>query len=203
MGASWVQRQILEEHPHSDIKVYVVWFDMLSGDSREGWDGYLVPDSRATNLWDEDRLTSAALGTSVKALHLLCGTPTYSTGRTLAGARPRPRPSAREPRSTRRGKSSRKTSYRFSARVSRPTSLPTGVVSPARGRPAITHALAYLLDRLVGAKGGGAVPHDLLAIVPASVASYTPPLTRCSRAPERSRVLSSLKPPTGRWSTKT
>jgi hypothetical protein len=67
MGASWVQQQILEEHPHSDIKVYVVWFNMLSGDSREGWDGYLVPDSRATNLWDEDRLTSAALGPSVKS----------------------------------------------------------------------------------------------------------------------------------------
>jgi hypothetical protein len=30
MGASWVQQQILEEHPHSDIKVYVVWFNMLS-----------------------------------------------------------------------------------------------------------------------------------------------------------------------------
>ena len=29
---------------------------MLSGDSREGWDGYLVPDPRASNLWDEKRL---------------------------------------------------------------------------------------------------------------------------------------------------
>jgi hypothetical protein len=66
MGASWVQKRILEDHPHSDIKVYVVWFNMLSGDSREGRDGYLVPDSRATNLWDEDHLTSAALGPSVK-----------------------------------------------------------------------------------------------------------------------------------------
>jgi len=61
-----VQQQILEYHSNSDIKVYVVWFNMLSGDSRQGWDGYLVPDPRAANLWDEDRLTSAALGPSVK-----------------------------------------------------------------------------------------------------------------------------------------
>jgi hypothetical protein len=29
-GASWVQKEILEEHPDSDVKVYVVWFNMLS-----------------------------------------------------------------------------------------------------------------------------------------------------------------------------
>ena len=48
MGASWVRKRILEDHPHSDIKVYVVWFNMLSGDSREGWDAYLLygPDAR-------------------------------------------------------------------------------------------------------------------------------------------------------------
>ena len=66
MGASWVQQQILEEHPHSDIKVYVVWFNMLSGDSRERWDAYLVPDPRATNLWDQKRLVSQTLGDDVE-----------------------------------------------------------------------------------------------------------------------------------------
>ncbi len=66
MGASWVQKEILEEHPDSDLKVYVVWFDMLAGDSREGWDGYLVSDPRATNLWDEKRLVSRTLGDSVE-----------------------------------------------------------------------------------------------------------------------------------------
>jgi hypothetical protein len=65
MGASWVQQQILEEHPHSEIKVYVVWFNMLSGDSRKGWDD-LVPDPRATNLWDEKRLVSQTLGNDVE-----------------------------------------------------------------------------------------------------------------------------------------
>ena len=66
MGASWVQQQILEEHPHSDIKVYVVWFNLLSEDSRERWDGYLVPDPRATNLWDEKRLASRAFAGEVE-----------------------------------------------------------------------------------------------------------------------------------------
>ena len=66
MGASWVQQEILEENPGSDLKVYVVWFDMFSGDSREGWDGYLVSDPRATNLWDERRLVSRTLGPSVE-----------------------------------------------------------------------------------------------------------------------------------------
>ena len=66
MGASWVQQHILEDHPHADIKVYVVWFDMLSGDSRQGWDGYLVPDPRASNLWDEKRLVSQTLGADVE-----------------------------------------------------------------------------------------------------------------------------------------
>ncbi len=66
MGASWVQQEILEEHPASDLKVYVVWFNMLEGDSREGWDGYVIFDPRATNLWDEDRLVSRTLGPSVE-----------------------------------------------------------------------------------------------------------------------------------------
>ncbi len=66
MGASWVQQQILNEHPHSDLKVYVVWFNMLSGDSRKGWDGFLVPDPRATNLWDQKRLVSRTLGDEVQ-----------------------------------------------------------------------------------------------------------------------------------------
>ena len=61
-----MQQQILKEHPHSDIKVYVVWFSMLSGDSRQGWDGYLVPDPRATNLWDEKRLVSQTLDDDVE-----------------------------------------------------------------------------------------------------------------------------------------
>ena len=94
MGASWVQQQILEEYPHSDIKVYVVWFDMLSGDSREEWDGYLAPDPRATNLWDEQRLVSRTLGDDVEGHRSPCGTPTCSTDQTRPGARSHPDRSA-------------------------------------------------------------------------------------------------------------
>jgi len=61
-----VQRDILQEHPDSDLEVYVVWFDMLAGDSRAGWDGYLISDPRATNLWDGERLASRTLGDSVE-----------------------------------------------------------------------------------------------------------------------------------------
>ena len=46
--------------------MYVVWFNMLSGDSRSGWDSCAVSDPRTTNLWDQDRLISADLGPSVK-----------------------------------------------------------------------------------------------------------------------------------------
>jgi hypothetical protein len=53
-----VQREILEEHSDSDIRVYVVWFNMLSGDSRSGWDECVMSDPRATHLWDERRLAS-------------------------------------------------------------------------------------------------------------------------------------------------
>src|SRR5215208_2892477 len=105
MGASWVRKRILEDHPHSDIKVYVVWFDMLSGDSRQGWDGYLVPDPRATNLWDKKRLVSRTLGDDVQGAsqpvrdaYLLYGPDTswgkeppqpVGTGSTIYGARDR------------------------------------------------------------------------------------------------------------------
>jgi hypothetical protein len=66
MGASWVQRDILQRHPDSDLKVYVVWFSMLAGDSRSGWDHCAVPDPRATNLWDQKQLASRTLGPAVE-----------------------------------------------------------------------------------------------------------------------------------------
>jgi hypothetical protein len=47
-GASWVQKEILEEHPDTDLRVYVVWFNMLSGDSRSRWDDYLLYGPEAT-----------------------------------------------------------------------------------------------------------------------------------------------------------
>ncbi len=53
-----MQQEILEENPNSDVRVYVVWFNMLAGDSRSGWDECVMSDPRATHLWDEKRLAS-------------------------------------------------------------------------------------------------------------------------------------------------
>ncbi len=64
--ASWVQKEILEKHPDSDLQVYVVWFNMLSGDSRSGWDECVMSDPRATHLWDEKRLASRAFAGEVE-----------------------------------------------------------------------------------------------------------------------------------------
>jgi hypothetical protein len=65
-GASWVQKEIFEEHPNSDLRVYVIWFNMLSGDSRSGWDECVMSDPRATHLWDQKRLASRAFAGEVE-----------------------------------------------------------------------------------------------------------------------------------------
>ncbi|MBA2714963.1 MAG: hypothetical protein H0U55_15585 [Rubrobacteraceae bacterium] len=61
-----MQKDILDKHPDSDLKVYVVWFDMLAADSRSRWDQCAVSDPRATNLWDKDRVASRTLGPAVE-----------------------------------------------------------------------------------------------------------------------------------------
>ena len=61
-----MQRDILEQHPNADLQVYVVWFNMLSGDSRSGWDECVMSDPRATHLWDEKRLASQTFAGEVQ-----------------------------------------------------------------------------------------------------------------------------------------
>jgi hypothetical protein len=61
-----VQKEILEEHPDSNLRVYVVWFSMLEGDNRFGWDECVISDTRATHLWDEKRLASRAFAGEVE-----------------------------------------------------------------------------------------------------------------------------------------
>ncbi len=63
-----MQQNILEQHPNSDLRVYVVWFDMLAGDRRSGWDGCVMSDPRATHLWDEKRLASRAFAGEVEGM---------------------------------------------------------------------------------------------------------------------------------------
>ncbi|MGD9891768.1 MAG: hypothetical protein AB7R89_01620 [Dehalococcoidia bacterium] len=57
-----MQKEILEEHPDSDVRVYVIWLSMLPQDSRAHWDAGLMPDRRATHLWDRDRSVSRWFG---------------------------------------------------------------------------------------------------------------------------------------------
>ena len=55
-----MQEQILERHPDTDLRVYVVWLPVLPQDSRfEVAD--LVTDPRASHFWDDDRVVSDGL----------------------------------------------------------------------------------------------------------------------------------------------
>jgi hypothetical protein len=50
-----VQQEILDKNADPDLRVYAVWFTMLAGDSRAGWDGARLFDARVTHLWDEQK----------------------------------------------------------------------------------------------------------------------------------------------------
>jgi hypothetical protein len=50
-----VQDEILAKNATPNLRVYVVWFDMLFGDSRSQWDGDGMTDPRVTHLWDEQK----------------------------------------------------------------------------------------------------------------------------------------------------
>jgi hypothetical protein len=54
-----VRSNILEKHPSSDVRVYVVWFDMLPGDNRALVDRRVLDDGRVTNLYDPGRVAGA------------------------------------------------------------------------------------------------------------------------------------------------
>jgi hypothetical protein len=50
-----VQQEILSKNQNPDLRVYAVWFNMLVGDSRQGWDGARLLDARVAHLWDEHK----------------------------------------------------------------------------------------------------------------------------------------------------
>jgi hypothetical protein len=54
-----VRKNILERYAASDVRVYTVWFDMLSGDSRILVDRRVLNDPRVTNYYDPDRLVGS------------------------------------------------------------------------------------------------------------------------------------------------
>jgi len=48
----------LAEHPGSAVRVYVVWFPVLTGDASVTVDRRLLSDRRVTNFWDPNRAVS-------------------------------------------------------------------------------------------------------------------------------------------------
>lgn len=58
-GARWVQSDLLEKYPDTDVRVYAVSFRMLASDRLAGWlvkPGDLLSDPRVTHDWDEGKL---------------------------------------------------------------------------------------------------------------------------------------------------
>ena len=51
-----MRTNILRSYPSSAVRVYVVWFDMLPGDSRALVDRRVLNDSRVTNYYDPNRV---------------------------------------------------------------------------------------------------------------------------------------------------
>jgi len=50
-----VRTNILQKYPSSDVRIYVVWFNMLPADSRDLIDRKVLNDHRAVNYYDPSR----------------------------------------------------------------------------------------------------------------------------------------------------
>ena len=52
-----MRKEILEQHPAANLRVYVVWFSMLPTDARSrwGWTAGVLEDSRVVHFWDEKK----------------------------------------------------------------------------------------------------------------------------------------------------
>ena len=55
-GARWVHSDVLAAYPSASLKVYVVWFNMLPGDSRQFLDTKVLSDSRVSYYWDQQKV---------------------------------------------------------------------------------------------------------------------------------------------------
>lgn len=47
-----MRQNILQRYPGANVRVLVVWFDVLTGDSRGMLDARILDDHRVTNYWD-------------------------------------------------------------------------------------------------------------------------------------------------------
>jgi hypothetical protein len=54
-----VRSNILEKYPKTDVRVYAVWFNMLTGDSRDLVDRRVLDDPRVTNYYDPNRVVGS------------------------------------------------------------------------------------------------------------------------------------------------
>jgi len=54
-----VRSNILDTYRSSPVRVYVVWFDMLVGDSRDLVDRRVLNDPRVTNYYDPKRMVGS------------------------------------------------------------------------------------------------------------------------------------------------
>ncbi len=48
--------EVLSPNPAAPLKLYVVWFNVLPGDSRARLDTKILSDPRVTNYWDEQKI---------------------------------------------------------------------------------------------------------------------------------------------------
>lgn len=54
-----MRSNILKKYPSSDVRVYVVWFNMLPGDSRDLVDRKVLNDHRVVNYYDPNRVVGS------------------------------------------------------------------------------------------------------------------------------------------------
>ena len=54
-----MRSNLLQKYPSSSVRVYAVWFDMLSGDSRDLVDRRVLNDPRVTNFYDPNKLVGS------------------------------------------------------------------------------------------------------------------------------------------------
>jgi len=52
---------VLAAYPDRDVRVHVVWFNMVRTDARDRWPRDEIVDDRATHYWDEDKAVGRAL----------------------------------------------------------------------------------------------------------------------------------------------
>jgi hypothetical protein len=55
---------LLAKQPSAKLKVYAVWFNMMSSDQRSQWPSNLITDRRVTHFWDERKLLGKWYSTS-------------------------------------------------------------------------------------------------------------------------------------------